>query len=207
MPMETELKYIGANLDDVRHRLQTLDADFQGKRFESNTVFDDDARSLKVRGVLVRLRDDGRRILTVKRPPEGPVPQGVKAWDEHETRVDNPEAVAVLLQTLGLAPAFAYEKLREEWGFMGCHICLDQLPFGFFVEIEGPPEAIPEAARALGLDLCEPSTANYHELNRQYRRDAGLPPQDSFTFEPGQRRAFIERWGIETDSGQNGNRP
>lgn len=188
MPLETELKYLGANLDDVRHRLQALAADFQTKRFESNIVFDDADRSLKARGILIRLRDDGRKLLTVKRPPAGPVPEGVKAWDEDETALDNPEAVEVLLATLGVEEAFRYEKVREEWDFMGCHICLDLLPFGEFVEIEGQPEAIGPAAEALGLDACTPSQANYHQLNRDHRAAHGLEYRDSFVFEDGERQ-------------------
>lgn len=191
MPLETELKYLGANLDDVRARLQSLGADFQTKRFESNTVFDDADRTLKARGILVRLRDDGRKLLTLKRPPEEPVPQGVKAWDEDETELDNPGAVEVLLETLGLSPAFRYEKVREEWKFKGCHICLDVLPFGEFVEIEGPPEAIAEAANSLGLGAGEASQANYHQLNREYRAARGLEPEDSFVFEAGEKRELL----------------
>ena len=72
MPMETELKYLDADLDAVRDRLHAWGADFQARRFETNTVFDDAAKSLKARGILVRLRSDGREILTLKRPPQGP---------------------------------------------------------------------------------------------------------------------------------------
>ncbi|MBU1001518.1 MAG: class IV adenylate cyclase [Proteobacteria bacterium] len=202
MPMETELKYLGANLDDMHHRLQALGADFQGKRFESNIVFDDPERSLKERGILVRLRDDGRRILTLKRPPAGPIPLGVKAWDEHETAVDDPLAIEILLETLGYGPAFAYEKVREEWLFRACHICLDLLPFGEFVEIEGEPEAIPVAAAALGLVACESSIKNYHQLNREYREAEGLEPRESFVFAPDQKKALLAQLSLASFSGQ-----
>lgn len=183
MPLETELKYLGADLAALRARLQSLGAECQGRRFERNLVFDDAARSLKERGILVRLREDGRSILTLKRPPEGPVPDGFKSWDEHETVLDNAAAVRETLRTLGYEVAFAYEKYREEWAFSGCHICLDELPFGDFVEIEGAPEAIGAAARALGLDGLETSTDNYHRLNREHRVANGLPEDDNFTFD------------------------
>jgi len=92
--------------------------------------------------------------------------------------------VQAVLQTLGCEVAFAYEKWREEWKFGGCHICLDQLPFGDFVEIEGPPESIFAAARVLGLDSRHSSTENYHQLNREYRAAEGLPEDDNFVFPP-----------------------
>ncbi|BBD07503.1 class IV adenylate cyclase [Desulfovibrio ferrophilus] len=202
MPMETELKYLGVNLDDVRHRLQALGADFQGKRFESNIVFDDEQRSLKGRGILVRLRDDGRRILTLKRPPAGPVPEGVKAWDEHETRIDDPGVIETLLGTLGYAPAFSYEKVREEWILEGCHICLDQMPFGDFLEIEGDPLAIPVAASALGVKSCEASTKNYHQLNREHREAVGLEPRESFVFDSDKKKALLAQLSKASESGQ-----
>lgn len=182
MPLETELKYLGVDLPALRARLQALGADFQARRFERNLVFDDAARSLRQRGILVRLREDGRNFLTLKRPPAGPVPEGVKAWDERETELTDPGAVQAVLETLGLAVAFVYEKEREEWAFGGCHICLDHLPFGDFVEIEGEPEALFAAARDLGLDGHETSTKNYHQLNREHRAAHGLPGDDNFTF-------------------------
>ncbi|WP_461209974.1 class IV adenylate cyclase [Desulfocurvus sp. DL9XJH121] len=184
MPMETELKYLDADLDAVRSSLHALGADFQARRFETNEVFDDAKKSLSGRGVLVRLRSDGRNILTLKQPPDEPVPQGVKAMLEEETQVDDPWAVRALFTALGLRRAFSYEKLREEWEYGGCHICLDHLPFGDFVEIEGEPEALRAAARDLGLDALETSTANYHQLNREHRARLGLPHEDGFAFDP-----------------------
>ena len=192
MPLEIELKYPDADLDAVRDRLHALGADFQARRFETNTVFDDAAKSLKARGILVRLRSDGREILTLKRPPEGPVPEGVKVWDEEETTLDNPAAVAATLATLGYGPAFVYEKLREEWTFGGCHICLDHLPFADVVEVEGEPGAIEAAARGLGLDSASASTADYHQLNREYRERSGLPPEEGFAFAPDEARRLRE---------------
>lgn len=182
MPLETEVKYLGVDLDALRERLQALGADFQADRFERNLVFDDPSRNLKEKSILVRLREDGRSILTLKRPPEGPTPDGVKTWEEHETELADASAVQATLETLGYAVAFAYEKYRGEWEFGGCHICLDRLPFGDFVEIEGEPEAIFEAARALGLEGNETSTKNYHQLNREFRAEHGLPEDDNFVF-------------------------
>lgn len=191
MPLEIELKYLDVDLEAVSETLRELGATFEGKRFESNTVFDDDARSLKQRGILVRLRDDGRNILTLKKPPQTPVPQGVKVWDERETELDDPDAIRAVLDVLGCREAFQYEKVREEWVYGGCHVCLDHMPFGDFVELEGAVEDIEACAAALGIAENKTSTDNYHQLNKAYRRANNLPENDSFVFSASDRKRLI----------------
>jgi adenylate cyclase class 2 len=66
-------------------------------------------------------------------------------------------------------------------------VCLDRLPFGRFVEIEGEREAIFRTARELGLDLDSATTETYHALNRQAREQDGGKPSESFVFDPEQR--------------------
>lgn len=186
MPLETELKYLGADLDAVAHRLREAGARPQPSRRERNEVYDDPGRSLRARGILIRLREDGRNLLTVKLPPGAGAPAGLKALREHETEMADLGPLRAALAALGLEVACVYEKLRQQWTLGGCHICLDRLPFGDFVEIEGPAQAIAAAATALGLDGLPTSEASYHELNRAHRAAHGLPAADSFVFGPGE---------------------
>lgn len=186
MPLETELKYLGADLDAVARRLREAGARPQPGRRERNEVYDDPGRSLRARGILIRLREDGRNLLTVKLPPGAGAPAGLKALREHETEVADLGPLRAALAALGLEVACVYEKLRQQWTLGDCHICLDRLPFGAFVEIEGPPQAIAATATALGLDGLPTSAASYHELNRTHRAAHGLPADDNFVFGPGE---------------------
>jgi adenylate cyclase class 2 len=102
--------------------------------------------------------------------------------EEQETEVADPDACLAILAGLGFGVAFRYEKLREVWTLGGCHICLDTLPFGDFVEIEGPSEAIAAAAGLLGLARCPTSAASYHELRRECLAAQGLPAEDGLLF-------------------------
>lgn len=193
MALEIERKYLDVDHADLRRRLEALGAEPLGRWFESNEVYDDPARSLKGAGTLLRLREkQGRAVLTLKRRPDAPSPAGVKVYEEHETEVADAAALRAILAGLGYAPAFAYEKVREKWKLHGCAICLDALPFGDFLEIEGGPDAIEACAAALALAPETSSTATYHELNRLHREGAGLPPQESFTFPGGQASALRE---------------
>ncbi|MBN2140938.1 MAG: class IV adenylate cyclase [Desulfovibrionaceae bacterium] len=184
MALEMEIKYLGADHEAVRKALRERGARRLGRWFEDNLVLDDRARSLRAKNVLLRLRrSNGRVALTVKRPPQGPVPEGFKVLDEYETEVADFSALLRALEVLGFCPAFRYQKVREKWRLAGCDVCLDRLQFGDFVELEGPVEAMASAAAELGLAVLASSTETYHALNRQYRRDRGLDDQEDFVFE------------------------
>jgi hypothetical protein len=47
-------------------------------------------------------------------------------------------------------------------------VVLDELPFGLFVEIEGPEEAIRAAQRALDLGALEVEHATYPDLTQRF---------------------------------------
>ena len=194
MSLEVELKFTGADLDRVRARLAELGGRTNGPVFESNVVYDDAGRTLRAGRILLRLRRDRRGLITLKLPPAAPQPGDVKALEEIESGVEDLGAMERILAGLGYLPALAYEKVREEWELPGCHVCLDTLPFGDFVEIEARSrEAVFACAHTLGLDPGQASTANYHALHLAWLRERGLPEEDSFTFPEPRRSEILAR--------------
>ncbi|MBU1230803.1 MAG: class IV adenylate cyclase [Proteobacteria bacterium] len=183
MPLEIEVKYLDADHAALRPRLAAQDATCLGRWFESNIVFDDARRSLKACGTLLRLREKrGLFVLTLKRTAPGAAEPGLKVYEESETEVSAPAALVEILAGLGLAPVLRYEKFREKWLLLDCAVCLDTLPFGDFVEIEGSRQGIGACALALGLPDAQASTATYHQLNREQLQAKGLAPDESFVF-------------------------
>jgi len=199
MSLECELKYLNPDLDAVRAALGNLGAEPLGRCFEENLVLDDQARSLKKRGLLLRLRRAGGvSTLTIKQPARRDA--ACKVCAEHETVVSAFAETLAGLEALGFVPAFVYEKVRETWRLSGCSICLDRLPFGDFVEIEGPEDALRSCATALGLDGGLTSRETYHALNMAWRRARGLPEDENFVFvEPKRSRLLAE---VEASAGQ-----
>ncbi|WP_319584595.1 class IV adenylate cyclase [uncultured Pseudodesulfovibrio sp.] len=193
MALECELKYLEADLADLAERLGNAGAQTSGRYFEANTVFDRSDRSLKRDGILLRLREKrGEAVLTVKRPPENPEPSALKIFEEIETGVGDAAAMVEALETLGFSPAFRYEKVREKWRYMDCVICLDRLPFGDFVEIEGDEPKVLACASSLDLKASCTTKATYHELNIEYRVAKGLEPDENFVFAPWERAALLD---------------
>ncbi|ACS79890.1 class IV adenylate cyclase [Maridesulfovibrio salexigens] len=182
MALETELKYLNADHDKARMIMKEQGAKMLTRHYERNVVLDDPGRTLYKRSALLRVRQAEKVTMTVKRIPAGPVSGKAKVYIEHETEVSNFDETVAALQVLGYSPVFSYEKIREEWEFAGCHICLDQLPFGPFIEIEGSEDGILSCADKLGLSPDAACTKTYHELNRDHRMDCGLEPDENFVF-------------------------
>ncbi len=192
MAREVELKFTHADLAAVAHRLQALGGAVQSPRaFEQNLVFDTPARALRKRGELLRLRRQGERAtLTYKYPPApdaaAPEPSGMKVLEERETAVADFAATQAILEGLGYAVAFTYEKYRETWRLETASgpvlVCLDHTPFMDVVELEGDAAAIHAGAEALALPTSHASTLDYHALHHAWRVEQGLPPQESFVF-------------------------
>ncbi|HBE95347.1 MAG TPA: adenylate cyclase [Desulfovibrio sp.] len=181
MATECELKYLNPDLEAVREALARRGAEPCGVVFEENLVLDDAGRTLKKRGMLLRLRrGGGATLLTVKLPASRT--EVCKVCSEHETTVSNLNETLAAMEALGYTPVFVYEKLRETWRLMDCVVCLDQLPFGECVEIEGQEKALRACATALGLDGVVTSKENYHALNQAWRRARGLPEDENFVF-------------------------
>jgi adenylate cyclase class IV len=73
------------------------------------------------------------------------------------------------LTELGFGVAFTYKKHRAMWTLDGVvTVTLDTLDCGWFVELEGPLEVLPQQARSLGLDPAEALKDSYSVLARKH---------------------------------------
>ncbi|MBI9080622.1 MAG: class IV adenylate cyclase [Pseudodesulfovibrio sp.] len=198
MVLECELKYLDININELSGRLAEVGAWNMGRYFESNLVFDYPDRSLKGASILLRLRErQGQAVLTVKRPPGVSVSSALKVFEEIETTVGDFSVMQAALEAVGFSVAFAYEKVREKWKYKECTICLDHLPFGDYVEIEGTEETVRVCAEAVGLDACKTSKATYHALNIEHRSVNGLDQNESFVFDDERRAVLFKEIGKE----------
>jgi adenylate cyclase class 2 len=185
--LEQELKFEYSDFHTLRSRLTACKAQFIHRVFEQNQVFDTANSDLKQTGKLLRLRQAGQAVLCLKSEPRNHVPDRdfqVKVWEEAETQVLDVHEMQAILEGLGYREVFCYQKVREKWHLGSCVICLDQLPFGRFVEIEGDPQAIWEIARVLGLHTWTWTAKSYHELHQEWRVQNQLPHEESFVFSP-----------------------
>ncbi len=162
--LEIEVKVRVASLPLCREKLLGLGAEpLHPRALERNLVFDAPGGELKRQGILLRLRRAGRRsILTMKAPERRA--SAYKVREETETVVSDFTAAEKILCGIGFQTVFTYEKYRETLRLEGVLFMLDETPIGDFLEIEGDPPAIDDAASRLGFSGADYITDSYHRL-------------------------------------------
>jgi adenylate cyclase class 2 len=121
---------------------------------------------------VLRLRQDDQARVTYKGP--GIDQGGARLRQEIEFIVSDFEASRRLFAALGYQVAMMYEKYRRVYDLDDVHVTLDEMPYGDFIEIEGPqPESILLASQRLGLAwerrILDSYTALFEELRAVLR--------------------------------------
>ncbi|MGA2633672.1 MAG: class IV adenylate cyclase [Terracidiphilus sp.] len=194
MPVETEIKFRIDDQDGLTHRLKAAGFTLHTPRsFETNVLYDTPDRRLRSRTEILRIRNyAGRCLLTHKRLPDPGVP-GERSfspgWDsgpgedthkhriETETEISDGPALAQVFHSIGLEPAFRYEKWRTKWTDGQGHCDIDETPIGNFAELEGSPQWIDATAARLGIVPSQYITLSYGRLFDLWREQHNSPAQ------------------------------
>lgn len=179
--LETEVKIHAPDLRAVTDALARIGAVRVKERvYERNVRYEDADETLTPAGIVVRLRQDTRVRLTVKAPPDAgtDLAGNVRTRFEAEVTVDDFDTMDVILQRLGYHPYVVYEKYRTTYTYGDVEIVLDEMPFGNFIEVEGPPDAIERALNALGLHDAPRILSSYMVLFDQLKAALGLHMHD-----------------------------
>jgi adenylate cyclase class 2 len=181
MSVETEIKFRVGDLAALTTRIESAGFQLQTPRsFESNVLYDTPDRQMRARTEILRIRNyAGHWLLTHKRLPDiGPGEDTHKHRIETETTVSDGAALAQVFHSLGLVPAFRYEKWRTEWSQGEGHCVVDETPIGNFAELEGPAEWIDDAAASLAIGPADYITLSYGRLFELWREQHASSAQD-----------------------------
>ena len=162
-PLEIEVKLRVPSVGVMRPRL--LRGGFNlvhPDTLETSQLWDRSGELLG-QGSALRLRQYGGRSLLTWKGPRLDDPQ-LKIRPEVETEVADPAATEGILRALGYAPALTMVKTRSIWARGDLEACLDQTPYGCFLELEGEPEAIRTAMAQLGLGPAQIEPRSYAAL-------------------------------------------
>lgn len=206
MPRETEIKLRIPNPKPFLRALAKLGAKPASPRVhEHNLLFDTPDGGLAKHGQLLRIRTEtpapaGRKparkctprvILTFKSPPEQlaigeiapPSDRRHKVREEIEVVLTDAASLQKIFEGLGLKGWFRYEKFRTPYKLPARFrwakdlvIDFDETPIGAFVELEGPPHAIDQAARELGHSPRDYVLKNYLVLYIEDCKRQNLQP-------------------------------
>jgi adenylate cyclase class 2 len=175
---EIEVKFPVADLGQMDAKLQSMGAILTQRRVhEVNLRLDTPEKSLTRSLQVLRLRQDTQARVTYKGP--GAIREGVQVRTEIEFTVSDFEAARSLFAALGYGISMMYEKYRTMYDLDDVHVTLDEMPYGSFVEIEGPQAgSIQAAAGRLGMRWERRVTDSYTALFDQVRLALGLDFND-----------------------------
>lgn len=175
---EIEVKFYIQDLQAFRERVKLCGAALTRPRtLESNLRLDTQDHSLQKGGRLLRIRQDDGVWITYK--ADAKVDGGLINRTEIEFGADDFEVAKRLFTALGYQVVVMYEKYREVYRIGDVIVTLDELPFGNFVEVEGPNRMMIEAvADMLGLNWSLGIATNYLGLFEIVKTNRGLTFND-----------------------------
>jgi len=200
---EIEAKFYVQDLKKIEMRIQELGAHLIHPRmFETNLRFDQPDGRLRAEGQVLRLRQDTEARLTYK--GRGMNENGIVSRTEIEFTVEAFEKARLFVEALGYQKIMQYDKYRTTYtlesesslapparagvlpifrrevdGIQSCHIMLDELPYGNFIEIEGEDvDSIRVVANVLYLNMDKALSTSYFALFEQVKQTLGLTFND-----------------------------
>ena len=170
--IESELKFRLTGENDhrkLRAMLRERGARHTGRYREENYRFNGPGKSTRNTTLRLRVLNGGPQgVLTAKGPAKFNL--GVKTREETEIEVRDTHAALDMLQQLGFRVGWIYPKRRSVWMLDGVTVTLDVLEFGWFVELEGPADVLPEMARSLGLNAARALRDSYSVMARKHQQ-------------------------------------
>ncbi|MFN0278202.1 MAG: class IV adenylate cyclase [Pyrinomonadaceae bacterium] len=179
MAIEIEKKYRidKKRLVELTAKLGELGASFSYETFEENYLHR--GGQLEEKTAFLRLRKtETVNTLTYK---EKVVTNGdFKHQIEFETIVSDVEATEHIIEKLGYKLSVVYEKHRKAWHLGNVEIVLDELPFGYYMEIEGSMKDIVKTEKLLKAEDLEVEARGYPRLTLKYGKLNGEVTESRF---------------------------
>jgi adenylate cyclase, class 2 len=172
--LETELKLRIPATGPIRPLLEALGFhEVIAAQPEISVLWDRNGELRAAGSALRTRRHAGHFRLTWKGPK---VPDAMlKIRPEIETGIEQMDALEAILHALGFEPVMRMEKVRAVWERAELEACLDETPFGCYLELEGDPQAIRAAMEGLGLAPNRAETRSYPELYLAHGLGSPIP--------------------------------
>lgn len=168
--IETELKFKIENPKTILEKLKN--AEFIGSTFQKTIRFENN-NELKEKGLFLRVRSGFKNVITLKSKIKG-ASEDLYKREEIEFEISDIDSMRQIINKLGYNDEMIMEKYRTVFNFKECEIVIDELPFGFFVEIEGDENKIYQVAEILGFNPKDNLKVTYWDVFEKYKEDNNL---------------------------------
>jgi adenylate cyclase class 2 len=163
MNKEIEIK-LQINNEELKRLEKELNLENEEWIFERTYgFFTPDGESIK-KGIFPRIKsngtDSGNLCVKVKESEN----KDYFERKEYEMFIGDVGKMTTILKVLGYTDIRVFEKFRKSTIANATKICLDKLPFGYFIEIEGEKEYIEKMVKRLNLKNNERITKAYLKI-------------------------------------------
>jgi len=174
---ELEVKFYLSRPGEMEKKLATFGVLEAPRVHEVNLRLDTPNLDLLSTGRLLRLRQDTRVRVTYK--GMGSEEGGARLRKELEVTVSDFDMALKLFEALGYQVVLMYEKYRTTYRMGKVEVAFDEMPTGYFLEIEGlSGQTIREVSDKLGLDWDRRILDSYTMLFERTRQSLGVTFRD-----------------------------
>lgn len=174
--VEKEVKFKIESISEIKQRLKEIKAKFVSKVFENTIRFDDAHKSLHKMEASFRLRKGITTELTFKEKLD--TSDGVRSSKKFTVEISDFDTMKTILEQLGYKVCQRFHKEREYWKYGDTIICIDTIPIGLFLEIEGRKRDIVKVAKLLNLDFNQKILKHYGELWEEHCKKHNIRQKD-----------------------------
>lgn len=160
--VEKELKFKVLDFERLLNYLLKNGAEVLSKSKETTIRLDTPDKNLENKGIFLRVRSGSKNTITLKEKKH--TDRNLRERKETEFEIEDVNKMAYILRSLGFTYARIMEKFRINFKYKGAVLSLDEMPFGFYIEIEGNEKQIESIARELGYKEEDKIVDTYWEL-------------------------------------------
>jgi adenylate cyclase, class 2 len=180
--IEVELKYNIENLEQLKEKINNLQADLVKNRiYELSVMYDNELEIMQKTDGRIRLRKSGDEVEFCYKKPI--TREGIKKEIEYEVNVSNFETLEKIINEMGYFSVSSYERYRTTYKLDNAKITIDEYPFANFLEIEGEDAKILEVSKKLGFNTEKNITDSCDSLFNKWREANNLEYSSHMRFE------------------------
>lgn len=172
MAIEKEIK-LKIDLDIAKNILNNPLFKIEKATFQKTIRRDTEDLRYEKSGILLRTREEDKdKVVTLKKKLK--TDGGIFEREEYESNVGDVSVLNEIFEELGFTKSWIMEKFRIQGTYNGLTLCLDEVCFGIFLEIEGEESEIVAVLNDFSLDFDERITVSYWELWEEYKKKKGF---------------------------------
>jgi adenylate cyclase class 2 len=174
--VEKEIKIQISDISELITLLSSLGAEFISREFQRTFLLDTTDSKLKSQGMFLRVRSGVPNTVTLKKKIKQDI--NVRERIEYETDVKDVKTMLTIFESLGFTNKRIMEKYRVNFAFNNTVVSVDEMPFGFYAEIEGNESDISEVVKLLKIDPDKKILITYWDIWEDYKNKNNVSGED-----------------------------